>query len=153
MKQTPVDNRYLEPAQHRTQRRPQHAAADGDVNVGSMRPNTSDAPDAEISATEAAQQVRAGTFLLDVREAHEWVAGHAPDAVHIPLSELNERAGELPADQSIICVCHIGGRSAMVTDALNRGGWQAVNLVGGMAAWQDAGLPVIDDQGNPGHIL
>ena len=118
-----------------------------------MRPNTSDAPEAEISATEAAQQVRTGTFLLDVREAHEWVAGHAPDAVHIPLSELNERAGELPADQSIICVCHIGGRSAMVTDALNRGGWRAVNLVGGMAAWQDAGLPVIDDQGNPGQIV
>lgn len=118
-----------------------------------MQPDTFNAPNDAINATEAAEQVRTGTFLLDVREPHEWIAGHAPEAVHIPLSELNQRAGELPADQPIICVCHVGGRSAMVTDALNRGGWQAMNLIGGMEAWQSAGLPVVDEHGNPGRIV
>jgi rhodanese-related sulfurtransferase len=108
---------------------------------------------AAITAVDAAEKVRGGSFLLDVREQYEWTAGHAPGAVHIPLSELNARAGELPADADIICVCHVGGRSAMVTDALNRGGWRAVNLEGGMQAWQDAGLPVIDDQGNAGTVV
>jgi rhodanese-related sulfurtransferase len=108
---------------------------------------------AVIDATAAAEQARAGTFLLDVREEHEWVAGHAPDAVHIPLSQLNERIGELPADETIICVCHVGGRSAMVTEALNRGGWRALNLTGGMLTWASAGLPVIDDNGQPGSIV
>jgi rhodanese-related sulfurtransferase len=107
----------------------------------------------EITAAEAAQQVRAGTYLLDVRERHEWDAGHAPEAVHIAMSELNARAGEIPTEVPVICVCHVGGRSAAVADALNRAGWNAVNLLGGMAAWQADGLPVVDAEGNPGRVI
>jgi rhodanese-related sulfurtransferase len=95
-----------------------------------------------VSPREAFDLVDLGATLLDVREGHEWATGHAPQAVHIPMSELAERAGELPADGLIVCVCHVGARSAMVTEALVRGGWQAANLTGGMLAWEEAGLPI-----------
>ena len=104
----------------------------------------------EVSAVEAAELVRSGAVLLDVREQHEWDAGHAPQATHLAMSELNARAGELPQDVQLVCVCHVGSRSSMVADALNRAGWQALNLSGGMLAWQAAGLPVVDADGQPG---
>ncbi len=107
----------------------------------------------EVSASDASAAVDAGALLLDVREDFEWERGHAPQALHIAMSEIGQRVEELPADRTIVCVCHIGGRSAMVVDALNRGGWQAVNIVGGMEAWAAAGLPVVDGDGHPGVIV
>lgn len=92
-------------------------------------------------------------MLLDVREPDEWQAGHAPAAVHLPMSTISERAGELPRDRQIICVCHLGQRSALVTGALRRAGWDAVNLTGGMKAWAAAGLPVVDDLGSAGSVV
>ncbi len=105
----------------------------------------------EVSPAEAAELVAAGAILLDVREQDEWDAGHAPQATHLAMSELNDRAGELPKDIRLVCVCHVGGRSSMVADALNQAGWQALNLTGGMRAWQAAGLPVVDSAGKPGE--
>ncbi|HTZ42356.1 MAG TPA: rhodanese-like domain-containing protein [Jatrophihabitans sp.] len=104
----------------------------------------------EISPTEALALIEAGAVLLDVREQDEWDAGHAPQARHLAMSELNARADELPRDVQLICVCHVGGRSSVVADALNRAGWQAANLTGGMRAWQGAGLTVVDANGQPG---
>ncbi|MGI8665073.1 MAG: rhodanese-like domain-containing protein [Jatrophihabitans sp.] len=109
-------------------------------------------PDAAVSAEQSLELIAAGAILLDVREQHEWDAGHAPQARLLPMSELAERAGELPRDVQLVCVCHVGGRSAAVSAALNRAGWQAINLTGGMLAWHAAGLPVIDDQGRPGIV-
>jgi rhodanese-related sulfurtransferase len=106
----------------------------------------------EVSALQAAELVQAGAMLLDVREADEWQAGHAPVAVHLPMSTISGRAGELPTDRQIICVCHLGQRSAMVADALRRAGWDAVNLSGGMESWAAAGLPVVDHLGRNGSI-
>ncbi|MEU3020029.1 MULTISPECIES: rhodanese-like domain-containing protein [unclassified Nocardiopsis] len=77
-------------------------------------------------------------YLLDVREDDEWRAGHAPGAVHIPLRTLGERAGEVPKDQRVYVICRSGGRSAQATTALNQAGWDAVNVSGGMGAWQHA---------------
>jgi rhodanese-related sulfurtransferase len=106
----------------------------------------------EVSAAAAVELVKSGALLLDVREDHEWVAGHAPDATHLPMSRLAEGAGALPTDQQIVCVCHLGGRSAMVAAALAGAGFRAVNLTGGMEAWQAAGLPVVTDDGQPGAV-
>lgn len=97
----------------------------------------------EVSVTEAAELLEQGAVLLDVRELEEWHAVHAPAATHLPMSELRDRTEELPADRTILCICHVGGRSAMVADALNRNGWEAVNVAGGMDAWEAAGLPVV----------
>ncbi len=80
---------------------------------------------------------------LDVREADEWAAGHAPTALHIPMSQLTERIGELPADQDpLYVICRSGGRSARVVAYLAGQGYPAVNVDGGMQAWARAGRPV-----------
>jgi rhodanese-related sulfurtransferase len=106
----------------------------------------------EISATEAVDLLAGDAVLLDVREQHEWDAGHAPQARHLAMSELAGRICEIPSDVPVICVCHVGGRSAAVSQALTRAGFTALNLSGGMAAWEAAGLPVVDDVGGPGAV-
>lgn len=84
-------------------------------------------------------------FLLDVREPHEWAAGHAPDAHHVPMGELATRQDELPQDKLIVGVCRSGARSGAVVDALTRAGYQAENMDGGMLAWREAKLPMVAD--------
>lgn len=91
---------------------------------------------------------------LDVRELDEWQAGHAPTAVHIPMSELTSRLGEVPGDQDpLYVICRSGGRSAKVVAFLAEQGYPAVNVAGGMQAWAGAGLPVQSDGPGPAQII
>ena len=83
-----------------------------------------------------------GAVALDVREHSEWRAGRMPGALHIPMGELERRAGELPCEATIVAVCRSGNRSGVVTEALRGAGYRAVNLDGGMKAWVRAGLPL-----------
>ena len=84
------------------------------------------------------------TLFVDVREADEWERGHIPGAVLIPLVELPGRIGELPDDRDIYVHCRMGGRSRRAVDHLRQSGRpRAVNVVGGIDAWEEAGLPVI----------
>lgn len=107
-----------------------------------------------VSNAEAVTMLRSGALLLDVREDVEWAAGHAPEATHLPMSRLSQQAAAgLPSDRTIVCVCHVGARSAAVAAALGEAGWDAVNLAGGMEAWAAAGLPVVCDDGRPGSVL
>ncbi|HEY0640910.1 MAG TPA: rhodanese-like domain-containing protein [Pseudonocardiaceae bacterium] len=87
--------------------------------------------------------------LLDVREDDEWQAGHAPGAVHVPMSELAGRLDDVPAEGTVYVICRAGGRSARVVQYLNANGWDAVNVDGGMLDWQAAGRPLTADQGTP----
>lgn len=81
--------------------------------------------------------------FLDVREPHEWRAGHIDGALHIPMGQLAARQAELPTDNSIACVCRSGSRSASVTNALKGAGYDAENVEGGMLAWDAAGYEVV----------
>lgn len=108
-------------------------------------------PPAEIPVGDVPALLDQGAALLDVREPHEWVAGHAEAAVHVPLSALSP--DNVPDGEPLLVVCHIGGRSAMATQALRRAGYPAVNVAGGMEAWQRAGMPVVTDDGAPGRIV
>lgn len=92
-------------------------------------------------------------LLLDVREYQEWMAGHAPDATHVPMSELPHRLAELPAHGRIVCVCRSGNRSARVTAWLRAQGFDAVNLSGGMLQWSARGHAVTNHAGNPGVVI
>jgi len=84
----------------------------------------------------------ADLVVLDVREQHEWDAGHIEGAVHLPLGELTARVGELDPQARTLVVCHLGGRSARATQWLSAQGHDVVNMDGGMEAWQAAGRPV-----------
>jgi rhodanese-related sulfurtransferase len=91
--------------------------------------------------------VPAGVYLLDVREDDEWAAGHAPEAVHVRLGELNERSGEIPRDREVYVICRSGARSAYATQALAGAGWNAINVADGMTGWAVAGRPMVSDSG------
>jgi rhodanese-related sulfurtransferase len=106
----------------------------------------------KVNAVEAAQLVERGAVLVDVREPHEWQAGHAPKARHIPLAQLARRATELPPGRPIITVCRSGARSARAAAMLARDGRQVSNLAGGMHAWARADLPVVAKGGGRGLI-
>jgi rhodanese-related sulfurtransferase len=98
----------------------------------------------EIDVAEALVRIEGGSRLLDVREQDEWDTVHAPQATLLPMSELQARWTEVEAlDDPVIVVCHSGMRSARVTEALERSGVPAVNLTGGMVAWEAAGAPVV----------
>ncbi|MPY99824.1 MAG: rhodanese-like domain-containing protein [Actinophytocola sp.] len=90
----------------------------------------------------------ADLVLLDVREPDEWQAGHAPEAVHMPLRDVPARMGELadfPDDRPIYVVCRTGGRSEQATAFLNANGFEAVNVAGGMKSWQTEGRDIVAD--------
>jgi rhodanese-related sulfurtransferase len=90
--------------------------------------------------------------LLDVRETDEWVAGHIEGAVHIPMGELSDRRDELADDRPIVSVCRSGARSGQVTLALQRAGYEAHNLDGGMQAWAAADLPYVAEGATPPRV-
>ena len=83
--------------------------------------------------------------FLDVREPHEWDAGHIEGALHIPISELATRAVEIPKDREVVVVCHIGQRSALVATFLAQNGFNAHNLEGGLESWAAHSLPLTID--------
>jgi rhodanese-related sulfurtransferase len=98
--------------------------------------------------TVDAPSVPADAPLLDVREQDEWDAGHVSGALHIPIGEVVERLGELP-DEKLYVLCRVGGRSAQVVQYLVAQGRDAVNVDGGMYAWEAAGRPMVSERGEP----
>jgi rhodanese-related sulfurtransferase len=107
----------------------------------------------DISAEAGHQAVEDGGFLLDVREAPEWEAGHAPEAVWIPMGELEARLAEVPRDRRIVAICRVGSRSRAVAQALLDAGYDAVNLDGGMRAWAAEDYEVVATDGLPGVVI
>ncbi len=81
--------------------------------------------------------------VLDVREGHEFAAGHLPGAWHLPQADILTRIDELPRDREILVVCATGGRSRQVARFLAGHGIEDVgDLIGGTAAWREAGEPI-----------
>jgi rhodanese-related sulfurtransferase/glyoxylase-like metal-dependent hydrolase (beta-lactamase superfamily II) len=109
-----------------------------------------------VDASVARNAVLAGAVVLDVRERDEYANMHIPDAIHIPLGELQRRVPELPRDRPVVTYCGHGERSASAISILERAGRnQLLNLDRGIGAWWEADLPVavsateadIDDDG------
>jgi rhodanese-related sulfurtransferase/glyoxylase-like metal-dependent hydrolase (beta-lactamase superfamily II) len=83
-------------------------------------------------------------LVLDVRDPHEFAAGHIPDSINIPYGELAERGGELPADRELAVVCSGGKRSGLGASILKRQGFERVVHVanGGVGTWGRSGRPL-----------
>jgi rhodanese-related sulfurtransferase len=103
---------------------------------------------ASVPTVDAASVPAEGAALLDVREQDEWEAGHVEGALHIPMGQLMARVEELP-EQKLYVLCRVGGRSAQVVQYLVAQGRDAVNVDGGMYAWEVAGRPMTSTDGNP----
>ncbi|MEE2030726.1 rhodanese-like domain-containing protein [Rhodococcus chondri] len=94
----------------------------------------------------------AEAVLLDVREDDEWALGHAPGALHIPLADIPARAEEIDMDAEVYVICRQGGRSLRAVEYLNRIGYDAIFVDGGMAAWQKNALPLVSEGDTPAKI-
>lgn len=97
--------------------------------------------------------VPADAVLLDVREDGEWQAGHAPGAIHVPMTALGERLDEIPQASPLYVICRSGARSARVTAYLNASGWNAVNVASGLLGWQRAARPLIGEGDRPATVM
>lgn len=103
-----------------------------------------------VSPREAQTRLESqeNVVLLDVRTPQEWVTdGHAPQAVLIPLDELQARAtAELDEAATILVICRSGNRSRPAADLLRQMGFSHVAEVeGGMRNWAAQGLEVVYD--------
>ena len=92
----------------------------------------------EITAQELKTRLdgSGAPLLLDVRQDWETKLCRLPNAVHIPIEEIEVRTDELNADDEIVVYCHQGVRSAAVAEYLRQLGFKSVrNLAGGLDAW------------------
>ena len=105
-------------------------------------------------------RVRAGEVtVLDVRPVEEYVAGHIPGAISIPLGELEQHLSELPRDQEIVAYCR-GPYCVLAiraVEVLRSRGFRAVRLEDGVPDWRARGLPVAlgedaTGEGNAGGV-
>ena len=78
--------------------------------------------------------------LVDVRTLAEHEAGRIAGDVHIELSELSARQGEIDRDRPVVFYCRTGSRSAMATQAFRQAGYDARNMAGGLQEWTADGL-------------
>lgn len=74
--------------------------------------------------------------LLDVREPGELPLARIEGALHIPMGDIPARSVELDPEARIVVMCHLGQRSAMVTQFLRQRDFERVSsLAGGIDAW------------------
>jgi rhodanese-related sulfurtransferase len=99
-----------------------------------------------VNTLQATQLMnREDALVIDLRPAAEFAKGHILGAKNLPLAELEKRAFELDKHKSkpVILHCADGNRSGNGAALLRKNGFASVvNLTGGFAAWQQAGLPV-----------
>jgi adenylyltransferase/sulfurtransferase len=92
----------------------------------------------EIDVATAAQMLREGAVLLDVREPFEVAICAVAGSRHIPMRRIPENLPDLPADRPILVLCHTGMRSLRVTQFLRANGFaQTANVGGGIDAWAE----------------
>ena len=97
----------------------------------------------EIDLEEFAA-ARGSGVLVDVREPEEYVVGHVPGAVLIPMGQLATRMGEIDKTFPVFVTCASGNRSSAMTDLLRGAGFDAASVAGGTGAWARSGRPLVE---------
>ncbi len=97
-----------------------------------------------VSVSELKRALDAGEDLLvlDVRRSGEYDDGHVPKAINMPLAVLADSISKLPAERPLAVICASGYRSSIATSVLERSGVKYMNVLGGTAAWKNAGYGV-----------
>jgi rhodanese-related sulfurtransferase len=101
-----------------------------------------------VTPQEALSMVTSGqAYGIDVREQDEWDGGHYDQFTLHPLSAFDAKA--IPTDKPVIFICRSGKRSAQACASVEPAGIVAINMDGGMLAWQEARLPMSAVNGAP----
>jgi hydroxyacylglutathione hydrolase len=100
----------------------------------------------QITVHELHDRVVAGEVdVLDVRQPAEWAAGHVDGAAFVTGGELPRRVDEVPdTGKPLAVICGSGYRSSVSASLLAAKGRRVVNVLGGMTAWNAAGLPTVE---------
>ncbi len=104
----------------------------------------------QVDVHEAVRRINAGAVLVDVRGTQEFTHGHAPQALHLPVTDIQGDHASLcrtlklaPETREVLLICASGMRSRLAQNRLSgNSACRYVNVSGGMAAWAAAGLPV-----------
>lgn len=98
---------------------------------------------AEIDVDELAERLTVGGRLVDVREPHEYEAGHVPGAVSVPLGSVPGQLEQFRGDGPTYVICHAGGRSRIACELVADHDIAAVNVDGGTGAWIASGRDTV----------
>ncbi|MBC1487781.1 rhodanese-like domain-containing protein [Listeria sp. FSL L7-1485] len=90
-----------------------------------------------ITANDLEQELKANPRnILDVRDAADYAEGHIPNAINIPINQLQEELKKLDSKQAYTIICYAGGRSERASQFLATEGFEVTNVMGGMGAWR-----------------
>ncbi len=100
----------------------------------------------EVSVKELLEL--SGVQVVDVRETYEYVDGHVPGAISIPLSGIQARVAEFPTEGVVYIICQAGGRSQTACDFLGQqtalSSATFINVTGGTGMWILEGGQVVN---------
>ena len=103
----------------------------------------------EISVNKLIELVESGSLVVDVREPDEYVSGHIPGAILVPLSTVLENSSEFVSEDTVYVVCRSGGRSMQACELLHDNGIvNVINVAGGTMGWISLGNEVVTGE-NP----
>ncbi|MEB0201760.1 FAD-dependent oxidoreductase [Cryobacterium sp. 5I3] len=114
---------------------PQYGSAKDPINqLGYVADNLAAGTTRSLQWHELAAALAAGEALVDVRTAGEFAAGSIPGAINVPLDELRDRFGDLPAGPLVVH-CQVGQRGHTAARLLSQLGREVRNLDGGYKTW------------------
>ncbi|NIL94007.1 MAG: rhodanese-like domain-containing protein [Woeseiaceae bacterium] len=97
-----------------------------------------------IAPGEAVTLINSDAAIVDLRNAEAFSRGHIVNAKNIPFDEFDAKKDDLSKSRPLIAVCDSGINSTKAVAMLRQSGFEsAYTLKGGMAAWGQAGLPVV----------
>lgn len=99
-----------------------------------------------VTIDETAAAWADGANVVDVREPNEYVEGHVPGALLMPVGQVPARVKELNKARPVYVICRSGQRSLGIAEYLTQAGYDARSVEGGTAAWSDSGRPVVTGQ-------
>lgn len=104
-----------------------------------------------IPPRRAAELMREGAVLIDIREADEYARERIPGARHHALSQIDAQNPARPGDEVLVFHCRSGARTMANAPKLAAAaqGCEAYVLEGGLDAWKQAGLPTAIDRKQP----
>jgi rhodanese-related sulfurtransferase len=104
----------------------------------------------EVSVQNVKKELGANQsfILIDVREDHEWLEGHIPEAIHLGKGIIERDIEERVPNKNSVLILYCGGgyRSALAAESIQRMGYKNIqSMAGGIRVWKDHDFPITKD--------